>query len=155
MAPRAAGAAARLALTMLGLAGLGGTLALTYLLKGSTGSGFDYRGGFFLSALSAAALIVGAVCVSGGPIAVALSFRPLVWLGTISYGAYLWHYPVFIYVDYNRTGQTGTGLVVVRFAATFTLAAASYYLVERPVMEGTFWRQLKALVPATALMAAT
>ena len=77
------------------------------------------------------------------------------WLGTISYGAYLWHYPVFIYLDAARTGLTGLSLLAVRFACTFALAAASYYLVERPVMYGTFWRSLKAITPSIALMVAT
>ena len=108
-----------------------------------------------LSALSAAAIILGAVCVPEGPIAWTLSLRPLVWIGTISYGAYLWHYPVFIYLDAARTGFVGFPLLLVRFACTFGLAAVSFYLVERPVMYGTFWRSLKAAVPATALLVAT
>ena len=32
------------------------------------------------------------------------------------------------------------------------LAAVSFYLVERPVMYGTFWRSVKAVVPAVVLM---
>ncbi len=153
MAPVATSARARVLLTVVGLAGFAGTLALTYSLTGT--EGFDYRGGFLLSALSAAAIIVGAVCVAGGPIARVLSLRPIVWIGTVSYGAYLWHYPVFIELDAARTGLGGMGLLAVRFAATFVLAALSYYLVERPVMEGTFWRSLKAVGPAVALTGVT
>ena len=108
---------------------------------------FAYRGGFLLSALSAAALITGAVCVAGGPVATVLSLRPLVWMGTVSYGAYLWHFPVSIELDTARTGLGGLSLLAVRVAATFALAAASYYLVERPVMEGVFWRTLTAALP--------
>ncbi len=153
MAPVATTKAARWALVALGLAGLAGTLTLTYSLQGL--DPFDYQGGFTLSALSAAAVIIGAVCVPTGPLARVLSLRVLVWIGTVSYGAYLWHYPVFVYLDYDRTGLTGTGLLAVRFAVTFALAAASFYLVERPVMEGRFWRSVKAIAPATALMGAT
>jgi hypothetical protein len=108
-----------------------------------------------LSALSAAALITGAVCVAGGPIARVLSVRPMVWMGTVSYGAYLWHYPVDIELDAARTGLHGVALLAVRVLATFALAAASYYLVERPVMEGVFWRTLTAAGPALAALAAT
>ncbi len=153
MAPVARSALARAALVVVGLSGLAGTLALTYRQIGT--AAFDYRGGFFLSALSAAAIIIGAVCVPTGPIAWGLSLRPMVWIGTISYGAYLWHYPVYVYLDAARTGRAGLPLLAIRFAATLGLAAASYYLVERPVMYGTFWRSLRAAVPATALMVAT
>ena len=153
MAPEASSPRARVVLTVVGLAGFGGTLALTYSLTGT--QSFDYHGGFLLSALSAAAIIIGAVCVAGGPIAWFLSLRPMVWMGTVSYGAYLWHYPVFIELDGARTGMSGLGLLTLRFVVTFTLAGLSYYLVERPVMEGTFWRSLKAVGPAVALMGVT
>jgi peptidoglycan/LPS O-acetylase OafA/YrhL len=153
MAPVARSLVARWGLVLLGLAGLAGTLTLTYTLVGT--SSFDYRGGFMLSALSAAAIITAAVCVPRGPIALGLSVGPLVWLGTISYGAYLWHYPVYIYFDSARTGLSGLSLLAVRFASTVALATASYYLVERPVMYGTFWRSLKAAVPATVLLVTT
>ena len=153
MAPAASSTALRRLLVLLGLAGFAGTITLTYTLSGT--SPVDYRGGFLLSALSAAAIIIGAACVPGGPIARFLSLRLLVWLGTISYGGYLWHYPVFIVLDNARTGLTGISLLIIRFATTFALAAASYYLVERPVMYGVFWRSLKAVVPAVALMLGT
>jgi peptidoglycan/LPS O-acetylase OafA/YrhL len=153
MAPRARGRATRSALVVLGAAGFGGTLTLTYLLTGT--DAFDYRGGFTLSALSAAAIIVAAVCVPSGPIARGLSVSPLVWLGTISYGAYLWHYPVYVFVDTSATGLSGFWLFVARFAATVALAATSYYLVERPIMTGTFWRSLRAVAPATAAVVIT
>src|SRR6202044_4047025 len=79
----------------------------------------------------------------------------MVWMGTVSYGAYLWHYPVFIELDSARTGLTSVGLLAVRVAATFTLAALSYYLIERPVMEGVFWRSIKAAAPATVALVGT
>ena len=153
MAPVATAPGLRALLTGVGLAGLAGTLVLTTTLTGTSPAA--YRGGFLVSALSAAALITGAVCVSGGPLATALSVRPMVWMGTVSYGAYLWHYPVFIELDAARTGLGGVGLLAVRVAATFALAAASYYLVERPVMEGGFWRSARAAGPAIAALAVT
>jgi peptidoglycan/LPS O-acetylase OafA/YrhL len=153
MAPPARSKRARVILTFLGLCGVGGTLTLTYFQTGT--SAFDYRGGFLLSAMAAAAIVVGAVCVPGGPIAFALSRRPLVWIGTVSYGAYLWHYPVAIYLDAARTGLHGFLLLTVRIVTTLALSAASFYLVERPVMEGTFWRSLKAVIPATVLVGGT
>jgi peptidoglycan/LPS O-acetylase OafA/YrhL len=153
MAPPARGVAARAVLVAMGMAGLAGTLALTYTQNGS--EAFDYRGGILLSALSAACIIVAAVCVPAGAVDRALSVRPLVWIGTISYGAYLWHYPIAIFLDAGRIGLGGLPLLAVRFGATITLAALSYYLVERPVIEGTFWRSPRAIAPAVALVLAT
>jgi peptidoglycan/LPS O-acetylase OafA/YrhL len=153
MAPVAHSPRWRVILVVLGVAGFAGTLILTYTLVGT--SAIDYQGGFMISALSAAAIITGAVCVPGGVIAQILSLRPLVWLGTISYGAYLWHYPVYVYLDTAQTDLSGLPLLALRFGATIVLATASYYLVERPVMYGTFWRSLKALTPSVLLMGAT
>ena len=142
-----------MALTVIGLGGLIVTLVLTDRLTGT--SAVAYRGGFLVSALAAAALILASVCVGGGPIARVLALRPLVWIGMVSYGAYLWHFPVAVELDAARTGLTGAALLVTRVAATFVLAAASYYLVERPIMEGTFWRSVRAVGPALAAMGAT
>jgi peptidoglycan/LPS O-acetylase OafA/YrhL len=153
MAPPATTRLAGRLLTALGIAGFAGTFALTYLMRGT--SAFDYQGGFLLSAGSAAAIIIGAVCVPGGPVARLLSLRILVWIGTVSYGAYLWHFPVYVFVDSTRTGLDGPALLAVQFATTLALAAASYYLIERPVMYGTFWRSVRAIAPATAALAAT
>jgi peptidoglycan/LPS O-acetylase OafA/YrhL len=153
IAPGATGTTARRLLTALGIAGFAGTFALTYALRGT--SGIDYRGGFLLSAASAAAIILGAVCVPDGPLARLLSLRLLVWIGTVSYGAYLWHFPVYLWVDTSRTGLDGLPLLGLRFAVTFALAAASFTLLERPVMYGAFWRRVTALAPATAALAAT
>jgi peptidoglycan/LPS O-acetylase OafA/YrhL len=146
MAPEARTAAVRRLLVVVGIAGLAGTFSLTYAMDGT--APFDYRGGFLVSSLSAGAIIVSAVSAPTGIVARVLSLRPLVWVGTISYGAYLWHYPIFIYLDAERTGRQGFTLLVIRFAATFVVAAASFYLVERPIMYGTFWKSVKAIGPA-------
>jgi len=64
-----------------------------------------------------------------------LSIRPLVRLGEISYGWYLWHVPVFgalrLYLDpYNRV----TGLVL-GVAITYAISSTSYRFVELPIRQ--------------------
>src|SRR5579871_4738230 len=112
MAPHARSVGAKALLVTLGVGGLAGTLLLTEKLQGT--DAFDYRGGFTLSALFAAAVIVAALCVPGGPLARGLRLAPLVWLGTISYGAYLWHYPVSIFLDAGAVGFGGAPLLALQ-----------------------------------------
>ena len=50
------------------------------------------------------------------PVRRALSTRPLVWLGGISYGVYLYHWPIYVIADERRTGLDGWQLVVVQLA---------------------------------------
>ena len=56
----------------------------------------------------------------------------------ISYGLYLWHWPVYLTLTGTRTGLAGNALLFARIAVTFAFATASYYLVERPIRRGTF-----------------
>lgn len=58
---------------------------------------------------------------------------PLRWLGDRSYGAYLWHWPVWLFL----TSHWGNGIPVITFAfaITVTLATLSYRLIELPLIE--------------------
>ncbi|MGH9019291.1 MAG: hypothetical protein ACRDY1_16190, partial [Acidimicrobiales bacterium] len=107
-----------------------------------------YRGGFLLAALASAAVLLSVSCVPTSVAARVLSWRPLTYVGRISYGLYLWHLPLFFFIDNARTGLTGWPLFVVRVAATMVAATLSFYLVERPVRRGTFFSSLKGLVAA-------
>lgn len=90
-----------------------------------------YRGGFWITELSSLALV--ACAISGGIIARALAFRPLVIVGTVSYGAYLWHWPVDLVLTQERAHQRGLALQALRFAVTFAISAVSYFVLERPI----------------------
>ncbi len=54
-------------------------------------------------------------------------------IGTISYGIYLWHWPVIVYLNGARTGLSAWPLDLLRVVVTLALSTASYYLVERPI----------------------
>jgi peptidoglycan/LPS O-acetylase OafA/YrhL len=101
------------------------------------GSRWMFEGGFLLCAISAGVLLADVRQVTRGAIAKALSFRPLRFVGKISYGLYLWHWPVIVELSPQRTGLSGLQLTAVRVGAAFSLSVASYYLIERPFRRGT------------------
>ena len=107
-------------------------------------SGWLYAGGFAGLGLAVAAVIGHAVRSPASPTAWLLRRPPLVWLGKISYGTYLWHWPVFLVLDGDRTGLTGPALLAVRCGVTLGIAAVSYHLVERPIRR-------RVLLPAPRL----
>ncbi len=118
---------------------------------------FLYTGGFFLEALAVAVVIAAAVQPQRRLLRDVLSFAPLRWIGWISYGLYLWHWPVFVYLTPQRTGASSSLLVLERFAATFAISIASYVLVEQPIRRGALRRLPRLgpiLVPATVVVVA-
>lgn len=64
-----------------------------------------------------------------------LSARTMVWLGTVSYGIFLWHYPVITWVVGTLGLRHLLPAAAVSFAITLALATASWYLLERPLMQ--------------------
>jgi peptidoglycan/LPS O-acetylase OafA/YrhL len=92
-----------------------------------------YRGGFFLFAVVAAVAVVAA-SRPGSMLESALGSKPLRWVGTRSYGLYLWHWPLFVYTRPQLDlPLTGAADAMLRLALTAALAEASYRLVERPI----------------------
>jgi peptidoglycan/LPS O-acetylase OafA/YrhL len=65
-----------------------------------------------------------------------LSLRPLVWVGLISYSAYLWHWPLFAFYRYGY-GPIGVVAGPVLLGATLLLAWISYRYVEQPARRST------------------
>jgi peptidoglycan/LPS O-acetylase OafA/YrhL len=113
-----------------------------------------YRGGFALFALCAVSVIATVTHPVMGPVGRTLSFAPLRWLGLISYGLYLWHWPVYLVLTPVRTGIDGWLLVAVRITVSIAIAVASYFCVEMPIRRGAWagWR-IRALTPAVAILA--
>ena len=94
-----------------------------------------YHGGFLLAAVLSAGLVAAA---SQGTTLVSkvLAVRPLVGLGKISYGIYLFHWPIFLWLTPRRTGLQRLPLLGFRSTATIAVACISYILIERPVRIG-------------------
>jgi peptidoglycan/LPS O-acetylase OafA/YrhL len=128
-----------------------GLTMLAVVAHFATGSAPEFRRGLLIVVAIAAIFIVAPVALEQrGLVAQVLAFPPLVWLGTISYGVYLWHWPVFLALNGERTGLTGMPLFAIRALATVTLAAMSWWLIEQPIKR---WRP--AHVPQLRLAVAT
>jgi peptidoglycan/LPS O-acetylase OafA/YrhL len=108
---------------------------------------FLYHGGSLLFAVAAAGVLATAVVVREGAVARVLALRPLRAVGRVSYGLYLWHWPVFLAVTHARTGLDDAPLLVARVAITALLTVLSYELVERPVRRGALGRRALVLAP--------
>jgi peptidoglycan/LPS O-acetylase OafA/YrhL len=121
-------------------------LGVFWVAAGTSGlpSNFMFEGGFFLCAVLAAVVVADARLAEPGAFARILAVRPLHFLGTISYGIYLWHWPVFVYVSTDRTGLSTPPLDVVRVGATLVLATASFFGVERPIRRANLRARLLA-----------
>lgn len=130
--------------------------------KASIKDPFFYQGGLFLYALLMVVLVVAATQPTGAVVSVLsgryrwaerldndpASFpaplrpllwllvragRALVWVGLLSYGLYIFHWPMNMWLSEAHLGFGGQPLFVVRMAATFALAITSFYLIERPI----------------------
>jgi peptidoglycan/LPS O-acetylase OafA/YrhL len=114
-----------------------------------------YHGGMAASALAVAVVLAHIALVPEGVSARALSLPPLPLLGRISYGVYLWHWPVFLAANAQRTGQRGALLFVLRCLITIGVATLSYVVVERPIRSGVLLRRRSvALLGASCAVAA-
>lgn len=106
-----------------------------------------YTGGLGLYALASAAVIASALYPS--PVSAVLDTRPLRAVGKISYGAYLYHWPLFSWLDRERVGFGGYPLFALQVAVTLGLAWLSATYVEQPIRRA----RLLAHVRPPALLA--
>ncbi|TYL51377.1 acyltransferase [Nocardioides sp. BGMRC 2183] len=110
-----------------------------------------------VAAVIGTALVLLVYLAQGSLVSRALSVRPMVYLGKISYGTYLWHWPVIFALQHVLTARP---LVIAVLAGTLATAMASlsYELLETPIrrnklLDGFEWRAVGAGVSVSALVA--
>jgi peptidoglycan/LPS O-acetylase OafA/YrhL len=120
----------------------------------ATGSAREFRAGLLTAMAVAAVLVIAPVALNQrGPVAAALAWGPLAWLGSISYGIYLWHWPVFLVLNGERTGWHGLWLFAVRCAVTLAVSVVSWWAIEQPIRK---WQPVRVpLLPLAGATAAT
>ena len=97
--------------------------------------------------VGAAMLIYSGNSSRTGLVNVLLCQKPLVYIGLISYSLYLFHWPIFSFLDvFIDTEKIGFGFsTVVGISLSFLLASVSYHFIEQPVRERHFWRDRRRL----------
>ena len=139
---------ARVAIEVLALVGIG-VLTVAWTHAAGTDA-LLYRGGFVLCGLSVVAIIAASAHPDRGPVARLLSVRALVVLGLVSYGAYLYHWPIYLMFDHLHV--TGLPLLVIKIGATLVAASLSFVFLERPIRRQRVSIHWRAIAPATLLV---
>jgi peptidoglycan/LPS O-acetylase OafA/YrhL len=106
------------------------------------------HGGLACLAIINVALI--AVGAGGVGIARVFAWRPLTAIGRVSYGLYLVHWPVFLWLNERRTGWHGVQLAAARLALAALLTVTMYHLLECPVRFRRVLQAQRRLVPVAA-----
>lgn len=119
------------ALGVVALAGLG-VLVVTLSVEDPR----LYRGGFLLAAVLTAVVLVAATQTT--IVSRVLGVRPLARLGKMSYGVYLFHWPIFLWTNARFPTLDRATVIAIELGATFALAALSLVLVETPIRRPAF-----------------
>lgn len=107
-------------------------------------------GGMFVLSLVAVAWVWAVSDERGGSLQRVLAVPPLAALGRVSYGVYLWHWPIGLWLGQLMPDEPTWIRVVVGFVLTIGVATISYQRVERPIHDRG-WR----VVVGTAFRART
>jgi peptidoglycan/LPS O-acetylase OafA/YrhL len=111
-----------------------------------------YLGGFTGIAVLSALAVLYLLASPSRLVASLLLFRPVLYLGRISYGVYLWHLPLFIVAGVVLEGAHPAVAVLGGVLSTVAVAAVSWHYVERPLLagHGRFHRATRRTFPSAA-----
>ena len=131
--------------TALMLTGVAILLCGMLVLGSENGPSAIYpRGGALLFALGSGA-VIWALSTRASRASAILALPPIAYLGRISYGIYIWHWPLIVWAEKGWLDLSGVSPVprnIVLTTAIVAVASLSYYAVEKPVRYGTIGRHL-------------
>jgi peptidoglycan/LPS O-acetylase OafA/YrhL len=126
---------AGLGVWMRGLALVATLFSVWQILTATAGDRLLLYGGFTLFALGIAANLAVLLLWPPKFALRVLRFPPLVWIGKISYGLYLWHYPLIVLTRLTLRDSPFPVKLLTMVLLPFVFASISYYLVERPFLQ--------------------
>lgn len=130
----------------------GAALGLCVIAFGAMCPWFVLYSTSFTPEIPAFAAVVGTVLVLSATMDghALLEWSPLRWLGTVSYGVYLWHYPLIMLVIYAPRHLPQPWLNLAMCALSIVVAAISFYAVEKPILRFKHVLQKPAVPAPTA-----
>jgi len=131
--------------TTLSVLSLGVLVALT-LLTTDYHQAWLYQGGQVAVAVTTAVLI-GSLCVTGNLLGRVLMFRPLRFIGTISYLLFLVHLPIYWLLQLNFPGVSGWVLFAVGGTIAIVVASILHHMLAEPLYRRS-WRVRSGTVAA-------
>ncbi|MGB8858690.1 MAG: acyltransferase family protein [Ilumatobacteraceae bacterium] len=94
-----------------------------------------YRGGFFFTGV-ATLFLIAAATHQGAVTGRLLGNRAMLWVGTRSYGLYLYHWPVYQIIRKQANIQLSVAEVLLAMAITLPITEISYRFIEVPIRKG-------------------
>jgi peptidoglycan/LPS O-acetylase OafA/YrhL len=113
----------------------GAVLVLALSVVATKPDGYLYLGVLTLVGASVGAVLVALlVTPSDSGWVKPLKLRPLVWIGRVSYGMYLWHYSIFWAIDQAAPDWPLVLTITVKLSLALVMTTASFYLLEQPCL---------------------
>ncbi len=107
-----------------------------------------FRGGLLAHSVACAVLIGLVAAADRNWFGRGLGWAPLAWIGVMSYGLYLWHWPIYVMLTPSRTGLDGLALLAVRIAVSVVAAYVSFRVVEDPIRRRAAWARGRSGIAA-------
>ncbi len=119
------------------------------------------NGGFLLIAVASGAALLGlSQEAPWSPLYRFFAWTPVRYVGRISYGLYLYHWPIYLLVDSERAGSlfgverlTGWSLLALHLSLTLVVSVLSFHLIEQPFVKRRWPFTRKELRPFVAAFA--
>jgi peptidoglycan/LPS O-acetylase OafA/YrhL len=108
-----------------------------------------YVGGLTLGALGVGCMVL-AIAEGSWQGARFFTLKPLRIVGKVSYGLYLWHFPIFWFVVQHSASVNAGVRLVIALVASALFTALSWYAVERPALrlKDKWFARSREVVPA-------
>ncbi len=136
-----------------------------YLISPTGADSFLFRGGFFITGI-VTLMVIAAITHRGAAANRLLGNRFFVYIGTRSYGLYLYHWPVYQIIRDVAGNKLNVREFAMAMVITVIITELSYRFIETPIRTGQFTamvrrvrqranpRGRRVLVAATAVVAA-